>query len=287
MTEQHLLEVIPKNLIQDDVDYKIAEAIGNQEAKLFLRVNQSIIDDNFEEQPDSVLLHLLWENHLLKKSEGLALANSKKERADLIRASIQLHRYKGTPYAIERALKAVKIKGKTEEWFEYDGEPYHFWVELSLNQKLNDLKLIREMIMEYKNVRSWFEGFVIAALEQGFWYWDDSYSYPVYYKTTNDFWGEVTTINTAVGEISLSDDSYSYPVYYEDMNVIQFKNIDTKSGLLVVNDSYSYPVYHDSCGEFETPDTTSVQFEGATDTIYEAYSYPAYYPVCGEFEAGG
>lgn len=287
MTEQHLLEVIPKNLIQDDVDYKIAEAIGNQEAKLFLRVNQSIIDDNFEEHPDVVLLHLLWENHLLKKSEGLALANNKKERADLIRASIQLHRYKGTPYAIERALKAVKIKGKTEEWFDYDGEPYHFWVELSLNQKLNDLKLIREMIMEYKNVRSWFEGFVIAALDQGFWYWDDSYSYPVYYKTANDFWGEATTDNHSLSDLTYRDDSYSYPVYYEDMHTVLRQEVDANAGLSYDGDDYSYPVYYKECGGFETPDTTSVQFNGATEVSFEAYGYPAYYPVCGEFETGG
>lgn len=286
MTEQHLLEVIPRNLIQDDVDYRIIEAIGNQEAKFFLRVDQSIIEDDLEEQQDVVLLHLLWENHLLKKSEGLALANSKKERADLIRASVQLHRYKGTPYAIERALKAVGIKGESEEWFEYDGEPYHFWVELSLNQKLNDLELIREMIMEYKNVRSWFDGFVIAALDQGFWYWDGSYSYPVYYKATNDFWGEAMTINSDVGGTNYVDDSYSYPVHY-DVNTIQFKNVDTENGLAIGNDSYSYPIFHESCGDFSTPGTNSAQFDGSADFIYEAYSYPAYYPVCGEFETGG
>lgn len=286
MTEQHLLEVIPKNLIQDDVDHRIIEAIGNQEEKFFLRVKRSIIDDNFEEQSDDVILHLLWENHLLKKSEGLALADNKKERADLIRASIQLHRYKGTPYAIERVLRAVGIKGESEEWFEYDGEPYHFWVELNLNQKLNDLELIREMIMEYKNVRSWFDGFVISALDQGFWYWDNSYSYPVYYKTTNDFWGEAETINLKVGNVNYFDDSYSYPVYY-DVNTIQFKNVDTRSGLTVTNGGYSYPVHHKSCGEFETPSTTSIQLDGATDFVYKAYSYPAHYPVCGEFEAGG
>lgn len=143
------------------------------------------------------------------------------------------------------------------------------------------------MIMEYKNVRSWFEGFVISALNQGFWYWDDSYSYPVYYKTTNDFWGEAETINSNVGGTIFRDDSYSYPVYYDDINTIQVKHVDTNNGLIFSDDSYSYPVHFEVCGDFEAPDTTSVQFEGATDFIYEAYSYPAYYPVCGEFEAGG
>lgn len=283
---QHLLEVIPRNLVQDDTDYRIIEAIGNQEAKLFLRIENSIIGDNLEEQSDEVIWHLLWENHLIKSSEGLALAKSKREKADLIRSAVQLHRYKGTPYAIKRALRVVGVNGRNEEWFEYDGEPYHFWVELSLNQKLNDLELIREMIMEYKNERSWFDGFVVLALEQGFLYWDDSYSYPVYYKDTNDFWGTAKAINLVAGGTSYTDDSYSYPVYY-DVNTVQFKNVDTGVGLQHFDDSYSYPVYYESCGEFETPNTISAQFDGAVDMIFEAYSYPAYYPVCGEFEAGG
>lgn len=285
-SNQHLLEVIPPNLVQNDVDHRIIEAIGNQEAKFFLKVDNSIIGDNLEGQPDEVIWHLLWENHLIKNSEGLALAKSKKERADLIRSAVELHRSKGTPYAIERALEVVGVDGHNEEWFEFDGEPYHFWVELSLGQKLSDLDLIREMIMEYKNERSWFDGFVVMALEQGFLYWDDSYSYPVYYKDTNDFWGMAKTINVAAGGTSYIDDSYSYPVYY-DVNEVQFKNIDTGVGLLCADDSYSYPVFHESCGDFETPHTTSVQFGGVVDMIFEAYSYPTYYPICGEFEAGG
>lgn len=284
--EPHLLDILPQNLKHDQSDNNVFKAIGDSEKKLYLRVDKSLLnDDNLEEQTMDVLTHLLWEEHLIKRREGLALSKTKKEIANLIKSSVELHRYKGTPYAVERALEVVGLKGRKEEWFEYDGEPYHFWVELQLNQKLNDLDLIFEMIEEYKNTRSWFDGFVVLALEQGFLYWDDSYSYPVYYKTCGEFFGNARTKNETLGGHLYADDSYSYPVYYEE-SIVQFHDVDTNSGLTIENDSYSYPIYHSECGELETPDTTSIQFEGAVDMEFEAYSYPTYYKECGNFEAG-
>ena len=284
--EPHLLDILPQNLKRDKSDNNVFKAIGDSEKKLYLRVDKSLLnDDNLEEQTMDVLTHLLWEEHLIKRREGLALSKTKREIANLIKSSVELHRYKGTPYAVERALEVVGLKGRKEEWFEYDGEPYHFWVELQLNQKLNDLDLISEMIEEYKNTRSWFGGFVVLALDRGFLIWDDSYSYPVYYKECNDFWGNAKTINQEVCGVAQVDDSYSYPVYYDDTNTIRVKYVNT-GVTRVENDSYSYPTYYAECGELSTPDTKSVQFDNNVKINFEAYDYEVSYQECGDFEAG-
>lgn len=283
--ELELSDITPENLMRDETVKNTTKVISNRLSGLYTHAYKLNYTMNLRDLPEEVIDHLLWEAHLYKPAEGLMLARTLEEKVNLLEAATELHIYKGTPYAIERALEVVGLDGRNEEWFEYDGEPYHFWIELKLNQKLNDLDMIRELVAEYKNVRSWFDGFVIMALEQGFLYWDDSYSYPVYFETCNDFWGKARAINTSVGGTKYADDSYSYPVYF-DVNTILFKNVDVGKSAFV-NDSYSYPVYYESCGDFETPDTTSVQFDGAVDMIFEAYSYPAYYQVCGEFEAGG
>lgn len=285
MSERHLLEVIPKNLIQDDADYNIIEAIGNQEAKLFLEIDESVIDGNLERQSNEVMLHLLWENHLIKMSEGFALAETKQERADLIRSAVELHRYKGTPFAIERALKVVGIDGKNEEWFEYDGEPYRFLVELSLNQKLTDLDLIRSMIMEYKNERSWFDGFVILVLEQGFLFWDDSYSYPVYYKACGEFSGEKTFSQSSGEVISLVDDTYSYDVEYPVYEK-EFRQADL-APVKVKDDTYGYIKRLPVAGEMEPLTKEVTTLSDATAVSAMLHDYSVTYPVCGEFYAEG
>lgn len=285
MIEQHLLEVIPKNLAQSEVDYKVIEAIGNQEAKIFFKIDDSIIGGDLEKLSDEVLLHLLWENHLIKRSEGLALASSKKERANLIRSSIQLHRYKGTPYAIERALEAVNLEGNVEEWFEFDGDPYRFWVELSLNNKLNSMGLIEEMIMEYKNGRSWFDGFVILTLEKGIWCWDDSYSYPVYYKTCGEFSGEKNFNQSDVGDIALSNDTYGYkieyPVVEKGFDQVDLKPIELKG------DAYNYIKEFPVTGDMDPLTKEVTTLSGGASARAKSYEYNVTHPICGEFYAEG
>lgn len=279
-----LLREIPDNLLVDKKVVRLAESLQTSLDQMLEWAEKVNYTTHLDLLDDEVIEHLLWENHI-GYAEGLALAVTKEQRVNLVRNAVELHRIKGTPAAIELALDAVGLKGEVAEWFETNSAPYHFSVELFLDQKLNDLDLIREMILEYKNVRSWFDGFTVIALEQGFLYWDESYSYPVYFKVCNDFWGMAETINTEAGKTLLVDDSYSYPVYY-DVNTIQVKNL-IAGRPSYRNDSYGYPLYFQSCGDFETPDTKSAQFEGAVDTVFEAYSYPAYYSVCGEFEAGG
>ena len=46
----------------------------------------------------------------------------------LINESMILHMEKGTPKAVEDLISAVFGEGKVEEWFDYDGQPFHFKV---------------------------------------------------------------------------------------------------------------------------------------------------------------
>lgn len=52
-----------------------------------------------------------------------------KKRA-LIKKSLDLHRHKGTIWALEQVFEALKIEAEVKEWFDYAGEPYHFKVNL-------------------------------------------------------------------------------------------------------------------------------------------------------------
>ena len=157
---QHLLDVVPQNLVRGEIAYDVIKAIGNQENKLFSKVDKSIIDEDLERQSDDVIWHLLWENHLVKKEEGLELAFDKKARIDLILAAIELHRYKGTPYALDLIFDSLGLDGHITEWFEYDANPYTFKaninvIDIGINEEIYDM--FERLINHYKNVRSSFD----------------------------------------------------------------------------------------------------------------------------------
>ena len=114
---------------------------------------------------------------------------------------------------------------------------------------------------------------------------DDSYSYPVYYKTTGEFSGEKEFNQSEVGTIGVSNDSYDYEVEYPvaEQPITQ---VDL-TPILVGDDSYHYEAAYPVTGELETFSKGFTQGDGRALVNLNVYDYKAEYPVCGEFYAEG
>ena len=85
---------------------------------------------------------------------------SEDEKRAIIDSSILLHRKKGTLFALKEVLKRLNIDVKFYEWFEYQGLPYHFKIDVDfLNRPVEDkdLKIIEEFVEIYKNEKSILE----------------------------------------------------------------------------------------------------------------------------------
>ena len=96
-------------------------------------------------------------------------------KRDVIRASIDVHRHKGTLYGVERALSALAIATRITEWTEdtQSGTPHSFTVSAFANQNFasgndsvldeNFYRLVRQQVTNNKPVRSQFDIHVGAA----------------------------------------------------------------------------------------------------------------------------
>jgi phage tail P2-like protein len=114
-----------------------------------------LIYPRIDEIEDERLLDLLaWQFHI----EGYDQAQTIQEKRNLIKNAIELHRYKGTPYAIKKVFQAIGINADLQEWFDYDGAPYRFRVLVrSIIQDEDAYRNLIKLINEYKNVRSWLD----------------------------------------------------------------------------------------------------------------------------------
>lgn len=141
----------------NDINLKIFDEICEERfGKLNLDTLLVSIIDNV---PADALPHLAEQYHITG-NEGWLQALSETEKRNLIKSSIKMHRYKGTKYALEEIFKTLNIVGNIEEWFDYDGKPYHFKVILQIfNRSINEETetKLRALIDEYKNERSWLE----------------------------------------------------------------------------------------------------------------------------------
>ncbi|ACS80180.1 phage tail protein I [Maridesulfovibrio salexigens] len=82
---------------------------------------------------------------------------SEAQKRAVIKASIAIHRKKGTPVAVENYLSALGYEARVLEWFEYDGDEYKFKVstETGITEAIY-LEMI-EAVMVAKNTRSHLE----------------------------------------------------------------------------------------------------------------------------------
>ncbi|EHL4739135.1 phage tail protein I [Salmonella enterica subsp. enterica serovar Agona] len=101
--------------------------------------------------------------------EGWLFAANELEKRELIKQAIELHKYKGTPWAVRRVLEILSLPGTISEWFEYGGKAYFFKVEIELINQGMDENLFNnlvDLIHEYKNVRSKLEALIVWIINQ-------------------------------------------------------------------------------------------------------------------------
>lgn len=155
-----LLRETPNNLLHDEKVVNLTKSLQSSLDKMFEWAEKINYTMNLEQADDAVLDHLLWEKRITW-FDGLALIDSREQKIKFIQNAVKLHRLKGTPAAIELVCELLNVNTRLQEWFEYDGDPYHFKIEVMeiSDRGLNEdtINLLERLVMEYKNVRSSLE----------------------------------------------------------------------------------------------------------------------------------
>lgn len=120
----------------------------------------------FDKVDESALVHLAEQFHITG-NEGWSNCGTISEKRDLIKNSLNLHRYRGTKFSLVRVLDILGLNGKLQEWFEYGGNPYHFKITVDMNNKGFDETTensLLDLITANKNVRSKLESLIINLI---------------------------------------------------------------------------------------------------------------------------
>ncbi len=164
-----LKEILTVSLQESKEIQALTESFDTVLSEIFQKIPNVLIYSRIDTLSEEVIDLLAWQFHI----EGYELAETEEEKRALVKKAIELHRYKGTRWAIKKVLELLNMQGVIKEWFEYGGEPYKFKVDLSLSNKeittaIKD-KLIN-LINEYKNERSWLEEIALSYFTKAFCY---------------------------------------------------------------------------------------------------------------------
>lgn len=149
-----LADLLPPNLLSDVKVRAAVQAIDKEQQLITKEASRLSLMSNLDTLDEQWINELIWQFHV----EGAELASTLDEKRNLIRNFIDIHRTKGTRYALERVIDLLGMRAIISEWFEHGGNPYTFRIEVLevTNKGLTEekLKLLDRLIIEYKNTRS-------------------------------------------------------------------------------------------------------------------------------------
>ena len=152
-------------LMSDEINQSLLPPNASQ----LLRDLESVFGDSFDlptlnryvVNPDLAPAHILpWLAWALSVDDW-SDSWSEQIRRNVIKASVEVHRKKGTIGALKKALQAFNYENvKVEEWFEYGADPYFFRVFFDVREPgfdVNVLPQVQKVIESTKNARSHLE----------------------------------------------------------------------------------------------------------------------------------
>lgn len=159
-------KLLPPPPLASDERFSI---LANIAAERFAQLDLTALMVYLIDQVDASALPALAEQFHVQGLEGWLFTTDEREKRELIKQAIELHKYKGTIWAVRRVLEILSLPGTISEWFEYGGRAYFFKVDIALVDKGLDENLFNdlvELIHKYKNTRSKLEALIVWIINQ-------------------------------------------------------------------------------------------------------------------------
>lgn len=154
-----LLKLQTKFMQQDSTTQALCAALTPKIQEVAEDVKQCLILARVDELSEELLDELAWELHI----EWYDANASIDVKRNLIKNSDKVHKFLGTPYAVEQVIQDYFGDGTVEEWFEYNGEPYMFNVVTTNPSVTAELANQFTMAVDsVKNMRSKLDQIIVS-----------------------------------------------------------------------------------------------------------------------------
>lgn len=125
---------------------------------------KTLIYPHLDEWSGEVLDALAWGFHV----DGYDATAPDAEKRRMIHNSFTVHKYKGSVYAVKQIVSGVfGSQSDVIEWFDYDGQPYHFKVIVYCIDRgagEDDIQRARDLVTVGKNLRSVLDDITLVLI---------------------------------------------------------------------------------------------------------------------------
>lgn len=166
LTKENLVDTLPPALRTDPSVVALADSLSTVLAGRLAEIEQLLLYPAIETLDESLLDILAYDF----KVDWWDADYSLEEKRRTLKGNWRVHKTLGTRAAVETAISAIYPDTKVREWFEYEGEPYHFKLLIDTTYQRADPEKHRrvlERVRFYKNLRSHLDGVEYTAIPVG------------------------------------------------------------------------------------------------------------------------
>ncbi len=275
LNEATINKLLPRSLAHDDFVAALADAFEIQMRELYGEIKEKHNLQNIDGIEEKLLDYIAFERHV----DFYEYDTSIKRKRELIKRAARHHRKKGTAWAVEDVVKVFYKNARVTEWWEFDGDPYHFNIEVTAAGAVgesgkNARDQIIKMVRAVKNERSWLEAFLLDIGEDTIELHDITYHYLFFFRYCNHVYGEAIMGKYAGGDLYAFDETYHYPVFFP---VVEFNAVLYEFSEDATDETYHYPVFFCACGEIEPQHYFGQTTKNSSPCTDATYHYPVFF----------
>lgn len=156
-SDSNITDILPDSIKNDPKVMALGYAVNQQVIKIIDKAKLICVYGAIDELPDEILDLLAIEMRSQYYNDSLTI-DAKRE---ILKKTMIWHYHAGTLSAVRELVEFIWGPNiKIEEWFEFDGDPYTFQVELlDLDNIMDDQTMADfiEALRKVKNTRSWLK----------------------------------------------------------------------------------------------------------------------------------
>lgn len=151
-----LEKLLPSSINQDKKIKDISKIIDISFDEIIKIIDLCLLYHRIDTMDEALLNELAWQFHVDFYDPTFSL----EQKRNAVKKSIIWHKHKGTVGALEDYVSTIFGNARVIEWFDYDGEPYHFKIDMITGEipSIEALNKILKAIYTIKNTRSWCDG---------------------------------------------------------------------------------------------------------------------------------
>lgn len=157
-----LFQLLPQFMSDDRNSQAFVYAIQGQLNSVSKNIEYAKIYSRVDGMTDELLDELAWQFNVPEYDYSYNIEVKRK----IIKNSLITHYQRGTVSSVKNIVKNIYGEAVIQEWFEYNGDPYHFKVRTS-NPTASDEMLadLDRIVKETQNIRSYLEEVVVELVQ--------------------------------------------------------------------------------------------------------------------------